>query len=129
MTTHRPWQDILLGPAAADVLLGHADQLSATVVSPTMDEAIVDAALTNLIGPESAWDATLPDGVFPSERVRPSKPGMHAYVAEMATQFLQEQVAKYGTRLRRTIEQSQAAEVAAAVRGIGPRYEREEVAS
>lgn len=77
-----------------DVLLNSADQLTAAVVSPTMDSAIVDAARTNLLAPAVG------------------SPGLHAYHAELATQFIQEQVAKYGTRLSRTQQQAQAAEVA-----------------
>ena len=77
-----------------DVLLGSTDQLDAAVISPTMDEAIVDAARTNLLEPAVG------------------KPGAHAYHAELATQFLQEQVAKYGTRLSRSRAQAEAAEVA-----------------
>lgn len=115
MTT-QPWQD---------VLLGHADQLDPSVISPTMDEGLI-LGLRKWLDAESAWDATLPDGVFASERVRPSRPGMHDYVAYHAAEFIEEKVAEYGTRLRRTVEQAERAEVAAAVRGIGPAYDREQ---
>ena len=96
MTTHRPWQD---------VLLGHADQLDTAVISPTMDDAVVEAALRDFIRPASG------------------KPGMHLYAAQLAAQSLQETVAQYGTRLSRTRAQAERAEVADAVRGIGPRWD------
>lgn len=111
-----------------DVLIGAADQLDSAVISPTMDDGIIEG-LRTWLDAESAWDATLPDGVYPSERVRPSRPGAHSYVAFHVTQFLQEQVEKYGTRLGRTKEQAERAEVADAVRGIGPMYDCGEVAS
>ena len=76
-----------------DVLLSHADQLDATVISPTMDEAVIEAALRDFIRPAAG------------------KPGMHLYAAQLATQSLQATVAKYGTRMSRTAEQAQAAEV------------------
>ena len=78
-----------------DVLVNGSDQLTPCVISPTMDGAIVDAARTQLLAPHAG------------------KPGMHAYVAELTAQFLTEQVARYGTRLSRTAEQAQAAEVRA----------------
>ena len=77
-----------------DVLVNHADQLDATVISATMDSAIIDAARANLLAPAVG------------------KPAAHAYHAELASQVLAEQVAKYGTRLSRTQQQAQAAEEA-----------------
>ena len=77
-----------------DVLIGGADQLDPAVISPTMDEAVIEAALRDFIRPAIG------------------KPGMHLYAAQLATQSLQATVAKYGTRLSRTQAQAHAAEVA-----------------
>lgn len=68
MTTHRPWQDILLGPAAADVLLGHADQLATVVVSPERWAAIP--------GWEGLYEASTHGRIRSVDRLRVSKNGV-----------------------------------------------------
>ena len=92
-----------------DILLAHADRLGQPVaISPTADAAVVDAARITFLTP----------GI--------GKPSLHLYYAYLCVQYFADRIANFRDEVEAAhaerIERERA-EVAAAVRGVGPRWE------